>query len=1613
MRVVIPDLAPATTYNLQFRSVSATGEVSEWSRLFSLTTTSDASAPLAPTGLALTSTGTSFTASWNVVTLSADGSNAWDLAGYRLKIESPLSGLSKIITTTDTSYTLTLEENRQIFGSPVGQITVSVAAFDGAGNVSPYSSTVTTTNPAPTQPANFTATANVDSIHLKWDAVSDADLKEYRIYTGTTAGFTPASGNQVWAGGATAATLSNTAYSTDTYYKLASIDVFGIASTYASAGPVRPNSAFVVDSTAPSVPTGLAATLANSTDESYAIATVSWTAVSDPNNDLSEYIIGYRPVGATDWQYAKVDYTNTSTKINGLLPYTNYEFRIRASDFLANLSAWSSTVTATGSSNTNPSQPSTPTVAANTLQIQVTQANTKQAGGAMEGDVVFYEVYGSTTNGFTPAAANMLGTMTVGPAIIGTFYIPASNSSGSTQTWYVKTIAVDRGGLKSTASAQGVSTPGLIATSNISDLAVTSAKINDLAANKITAGTGIINDLSVKAKLTLGDASTVGAIESYGYAAGTTGFHFDKNLLEINQGSIAAAALKIQDSNNMIRAEYAGMEAGSQFYDARTVREYAFVAVDTSVKRFGKQSLKQTWFTGAAGSRSRVWYTDDINNYNIDVDPSTTYIVSAWTRTVSTPAMNYKLQVRESTGTDVDIVSVTHDTTGSWMRYSGTITTGPSTYQIMVGTSFDASLGNADVWIDGIQVERKQGALNTPSVWKPPGFTTIDGAVIRTGEIRSNATVIVDDTSQPTWSIDMEGDAQFGNALVRGKMIVGLADEPPINRAPWNGDAETNLGVAGYNLYSSGATTPTLVRTTTAGEVIAGTASYKMTAAAGTKNALGLYFDTQDFLTDAELTVDLYVKSDAAGDIVVDFHDGTSTVIQSNVAMTAMPANTLTRVTTTMTVPEALTVRRIYIYQSGTITTTSLIMDNITLQSAKEAGQSFIASGNYTQGSTGWKINSAGDVEFNSGVFRGTLGADSVTAEALASNLVIASTIKTSETGKRIEFNADAFRLYDSSNNTLINFSTDDAVPASFSGDLTANSLVVSGNLAIRGTSNELSQGSELYLSSGITAPTLAPTISFGWPAINTRDSRGFAWAERYGLVKSGSYFYMAETNNTSLGLRGTINRYDATTGAKDLNFGVVTTLSNAQGGLTLLGNTMWVLGQGTSNYWYVEGYDITTWAKVATRWQWSTASQKPAIGNDGTNIVIASDNYSSASGKLSWARYTTAGVYVTSTRITTATGLTAGCAGIYWGSADFGGTVVMVAFRQSAGFYGYTTAGVRASQYDFPTANSYYPSGTWWDGSNFWMNHSSAGVIHQYSAIKWTTETSKWWASETWYDPDATGGTHETIQGNRTSFTMKKRAFLNVTSPALPVRPSPTTTDDATQGRIYIGRGTNDPGRAQMEYAATVTDASRTAVIGTISLPAVGSNATNPPPSFSNFPAGIPGALKSTNNAFTVKGDGTGTWGGINYISGGAGMLADASGTMGWIYTAMTGSSATTSFATDQPYPGGPSIVFTAPASGRGFIHAHTYTKATTTGIYSEVSVQVRTGSVVGSGTIMGTAPVHTNYGTDWTRGSATVPFDGLTPGSQYNIQFVFRSASAGTNANISTSRLVWQPTW
>lgn len=218
-----------------------------------------------------------------------------------------------------------------------------------------------------------------------------------------------------------------------------------------------------------------------------AASTLSWDEANTWN----------QPVEPDDvqWQTLIIPWGDTSTVIHELPVGTGFDYRIRAVDKGNNQGAWSVVETwVTSEDNIPPSPPAAPVVAGSAIAIQVIHELGKASGGTfnLEADLAQLEVHYSQDEGFFPTDATLAGRlradkgmMMAGTAAIGTFPVP------ETDAIYVKVVAVDLGGNRSSASAASEVTAELI----------DSQYISELTASKISAGTlqsNIILSASIK-----------------------------------------------------------------------------------------------------------------------------------------------------------------------------------------------------------------------------------------------------------------------------------------------------------------------------------------------------------------------------------------------------------------------------------------------------------------------------------------------------------------------------------------------------------------------------------------------------------------------------------------------------------------------------------------------------------------------------------------------------------------------------------------------------------------------------------------------------------------------------------------------------------------------------------------------------------------------------------------------------------------------------------------------------------------------------------------------------------------------------------------------------------
>ncbi len=290
--ITITGLNVATQYLFKVIAFDAAGNKSQHSLI--LLTTTDKTAPTAPTNLKAYPTETSATLTWAASTDNAG------VAGYNVYIGDILVG-----TTSDTNFNMTNL-------ATASQYAVSVEAFDAAGNKSGKTSIVLSTvdHTAPTAPLGLIANPDETTIALSWNASSDnVGVDGYNIYK-----------QEILVG-----TTSNTTFSVK---NLDAANLYSfMVEAFDKAGNKSDKSTITVstlDKTAPSTPNNLAGIPYETS------VLLSWETSSDNSKDVAYNVYrGESLVGTT---------TNTSFNVSDLSIVTQYSFNVEAVDKTGNKS---------------------------------------------------------------------------------------------------------------------------------------------------------------------------------------------------------------------------------------------------------------------------------------------------------------------------------------------------------------------------------------------------------------------------------------------------------------------------------------------------------------------------------------------------------------------------------------------------------------------------------------------------------------------------------------------------------------------------------------------------------------------------------------------------------------------------------------------------------------------------------------------------------------------------------------------------------------------------------------------------------------------------------------------------------------------------------------------------------------------------------------------------------------------------------------------------------------------------------------------------------------------------------------------------------------------------
>ncbi len=314
------NLSPGTGYSYRIKSVNGKGR--RGSHVQISVTTKALSAPVAPTGLTATLSGsTQVNLSWTAP--SDDGGAA--ITGYRIET-SANAGTTWSEQEDDTESTATAYEHTGLTPGTTYHYRVSAINSAGTGNPSNVDHATTGTATQPDAPTGLSATASGRTqINLSWTAPLEnggAAITGYRIETSTNAGTTWSEQEDDTESTATAYEHTGLTPGTTYHYRVSAINSAG-TSTSSTVDHATTEAI-----SAPQAPTGLDAQVQGRTQ-----INLSWTA---PLDNGGAAITGYRietsTNAGTSWSEQDGNTVSTATAYEhtGLTPGTTYHYRVSA-----------------------------------------------------------------------------------------------------------------------------------------------------------------------------------------------------------------------------------------------------------------------------------------------------------------------------------------------------------------------------------------------------------------------------------------------------------------------------------------------------------------------------------------------------------------------------------------------------------------------------------------------------------------------------------------------------------------------------------------------------------------------------------------------------------------------------------------------------------------------------------------------------------------------------------------------------------------------------------------------------------------------------------------------------------------------------------------------------------------------------------------------------------------------------------------------------------------------------------------------------------------------------------------------------------------------------------
>lgn len=359
----------------------------------------------------------------------------------------------------------------------------------------------------------------------------------------------------------------------------------------------------------------------------------------------------------------------------------------------------------------------------------------------------------------------------------------------------------------------------------------------------------------------------------------------------------------------------------------------------------------------------------------------------------------------------------------------------------------------------------------------------------------------------------------------------------------------------------------------------------------------------------------------------------------------------------------------------------------------------------------------------------------------------------------------------------------DGVTPSQLAGYVIIDGGTLLDNLNLYGLTQEFGT---FRLANGVTDPAVKASLSRDWNSLDTdltTDTFPDIW---HGLVPElGDANYLLTVG--AVAGDGTARAVHKTTGA--FNPFILPTLTGFQpiGGVTALSSNYYMLGiKSSDGKWYVFKYN-SSFVKQAEFLVADSLANTPAIGTDGTDLLIS---WVTGSDSLRLRTYTTGGSLSSDVTLLGSGSVTANRAiGAVWkGSADFGATRTVIA-AQNGDVYVFNTTPARVTADEFTRAGGTAIRGLHWDGTRF-RHLDGNGRLWDYATGH--VQDSTIWGGYTWFDADTSSGSsiHETAVSAGKSFAWPARSRLVVSGKPAPEAgvTDPAKRDKANLVRIYVG---------------------------------------------------------------------------------------------------------------------------------------------------------------------------------------------------------------------------------